>query len=67
MDKSIPNIGFIGIAGHGRKILEADGSMEKYRISAKIHKFMGIGDPSEISIWNLSGDTVSGMQRRKPE
>ncbi len=45
------------------KVFIADGSMNNLRISARIQKFFGIGDPTQIIIFNLSPETRSALQR----
>lgn len=54
-----------GLSNTADKIFTADGSMDRLRISARVQKFAGLGDPTQIIVYNLSPETRSGLQRQK--
>ncbi len=54
-----------GLNGVPDKVFIADGSRNTLRISARIQKFFGIGDPTQIMIFNLDDDTAASLKRQE--
>ncbi len=53
-----------GLTGKtSEKTFFADGTLNGLRIAARVQKFFGFGDPSQIIIFNLSPDTRSALKR----